>query len=56
MDKCANFSMNLKAYDLMAQHQAIFKYIFLAKMQSVSENKMGESCDFVYVMKLQLLY
>lgn len=29
MDKCTKFSVNLKAYDLMAQHQAIFKCVFL---------------------------
>lgn len=53
-DKCTNFSMNPKAYHLMAQHQAILKYIFLVKMQSIYENKMGENCDCVYVKNLQL--
>lgn len=29
MGKCTKLSVNVEAYDLMAQHQAILKYIFL---------------------------
>lgn len=44
MDKCTKFSVNLKTYDLMAQHQAIFKYIFiLSRNLNCFLKKMGEN-------------
>lgn len=56
MGKCTKLSVNLKAYDLITQHQAILKYIFLFSKKLIHFGEQNEKtlCDFVHVKKLQL--